>query len=78
MTASGRLRRFHYDLANGRNRRIFTVPARSGEGPLTERTASVQPVRRERVFMPHGGHSVPAIASFINSYCEMDLVPHAR
>ena len=33
--------------------RIFTVPADSGEGPLTEPTAAAQPWRRERVLMPH-------------------------
>src|SRR6516165_5341962 len=37
-----------------------SVAGRPGEGLLTERTAGVQPVRRERVFMPkaaiHGAH----------------------
>jgi hypothetical protein len=37
--------------------RIFTVPAGSGEGPLTEPTAAAQPWRRERVLMPRTGHS---------------------
>jgi hypothetical protein len=30
----------------------LVVPTHSGEGLLTERTAGVQPVRRERVLMP--------------------------
>jgi len=37
---------------NGWLRRIFTVPARSGEGPLTEPTTAAQLWRRERVLMP--------------------------
>jgi hypothetical protein len=37
-------------------RRIFTLPAGSGEGPLTEPTAAAQPWRRERVLMPLSGH----------------------
>jgi hypothetical protein len=35
------------------NRRIFTVPAGSGEGPLTEPTAAAQPWPRERALVPH-------------------------
>src|SRR6516165_7539329 len=38
---------------NDRCRRVSPVAVRSGEGPLTERTAGAQPARRERVFMPH-------------------------
>jgi len=37
--------------ANGWNRRVSPVAVRPGEGPLTERTAGVQPARREQVFM---------------------------
>ena len=33
-------------------RRVSPVPGRPGEGPLTERTAGVQPAQSERVFMP--------------------------
>jgi hypothetical protein len=36
-----------------RNRRISSATVRPDEGPLTERTAAVQPARREQVFMPH-------------------------
>ena len=41
-----------------RFRRILPIAVRPGECPLTERTAGVQPVRQERVFMPRMGHSV--------------------
>src|SRR4029077_10444671 len=34
-------------------RRIFTVPAGSGEGALTAPTAAAQPGRQERVLLPH-------------------------
>jgi hypothetical protein len=47
---------------NGRFRRASPVAVRPGEGLLTERTAGVQPVRRERIFMPHSGHSPKPIA----------------
>ena len=41
-------------------RRIFTVPAGSGEGRLTEPTAAAQPWRRERVLMPpHPPFAIP-------------------
>jgi len=30
---------------------------RPGEGPFIERTAGIQAVRRERVFMPLSGHT---------------------
>ena len=40
------------DPAIGRLRRVSPVAVPPGEGLLTERTAGVQPVRRERVFMP--------------------------
>src|SRR5215831_8831313 len=33
--------------------RITPVAFRPGEGPLTKRTAGVQPASREQVFMPH-------------------------
>src|SRR5262249_3038934 len=44
-------------LTAGRPERHFALQAlrdggRPGEGPVTERTAGVQPVRREQVFMP--------------------------
>src|ERR1700738_811026 len=52
----GRLQRLDGAPAPGRHRRICTVPAGSGEGPLTEPTAAAQPWRRERVLMPHSGH----------------------
>jgi hypothetical protein len=42
----------HRHAPNGRFRRIFTVPAGSGEGPLIEPIAAAQPWRRERVLMP--------------------------
>ena len=50
----GRFRVLPLDLgaANGRNRRIHPVPARSGGGRLTERTPAVPPGRRERVKVP--------------------------
>ena len=35
------------------HRRVSSVAVHLGEGPLTERTASVQPARQEQVFMPH-------------------------
>jgi hypothetical protein len=41
------------DLSNDRLRRVSPFAVQPGEGPLTERTAGVQPVRREQVFMPH-------------------------
>jgi len=45
-------------------RRFLPVPARSGGGRLTERIPAVQPRRRERVKVPHLGHSgVPALLS---------------
>ena len=34
------------------NRRVSPVAVRPGEGPLTERTAGVEPAQSERVFMP--------------------------
>ena len=37
-------------------RRVSPVPGRPGEGPLTERTAGVQPPPQERVLMPRTGH----------------------
>src|SRR6516165_9920487 len=37
--------------ANGRNRRAPSIAVGPAEGPLTERTAGVQPARREQVFM---------------------------
>jgi len=37
---------------NGCCRRVSPVAVHPGEGPLTERTAGVQPARREQVFMP--------------------------
>jgi len=44
--------------ANDRFRRILPVPARSGGGRLTERTAAVQSRRRQRVKVPHCRPSV--------------------
>jgi hypothetical protein len=38
--------------ANGRDRRILLIPARSGRGRLTERTPAVPPRRRERLKVP--------------------------
>ena len=38
-------------------RRVSPVAVRPGEGPLTERTAGVQPAQSERVFMPLRRHS---------------------
>jgi hypothetical protein len=38
---------------NGWFRRVSPIAVRPGEGLLTERTAGVRPMRRERVFMPH-------------------------
>src|SRR6516162_10357839 len=46
--------------ANGGNRRILLVPARSGGGRLTERTPAVQRRRRERLKVPQIGRS-PAL-----------------
>ena len=46
--------------ANGRNRRNLVVPARSGEGRLTEQRAVARPRPRERVFMPQSGLSAAA------------------
>jgi hypothetical protein len=51
----------HRELVCGRSepavmvglRRIFPVPAGSGEGPFTEPTTAVQPWARESVLMPH-------------------------
>ena len=37
----------------GRRVALRSAAERPGEGPLTERTAGVQSVRRERVFLPH-------------------------
>ena len=37
---------------DGRFRRVSPVAVRPGEGLVTKRTAGVQPVRGERVFMP--------------------------
>ena len=37
---------------SGRSRRVSAIIVRPGEGLLTERMAGVQPMRRERVFMP--------------------------
>ena len=42
-----------------RFRRVSPVAVRPGEGPLTERTAGVRPVRREQVLMPQSGPSAP-------------------
>src|SRR5215813_8369192 len=42
-------------LANDRNRRVSLVAVHLDEGLLTERTAGVQPARRERVLMPLSG-----------------------
>jgi len=39
-------------------RRILPIPARSGGGRLNERTAAVQPRRRERVKVPLSGPSL--------------------
>jgi hypothetical protein len=49
--------RFQRGNANGRNRRILSVPTRSGGGLLTERTPAVQPRRREWAKVPHTCHS---------------------
>jgi hypothetical protein len=38
-------------------RRVSPIAADPGEGPLSERIAGVQPVRREPVFMPHSCRS---------------------
>ena len=48
-------RRFPEDalVANVGCRRISPVPARPGEGPVTEPTPAVERSRRERVLMPH-------------------------
>ena len=48
----GRLASIDPRHADGRNRRILPVPARSSGGRLTERTPAVQPRRRERVKVP--------------------------
>ena len=45
------------------NRRILSVPARSGGGRLTERTPAVQPRRRERVKVPLSSPSSAASAT---------------
>jgi hypothetical protein len=45
---------------SGRYRRIFTVPAGSGKGLLTEPTAATQAQPPERVLMPLSGHSLVA------------------
>jgi len=39
--------------------RVSPVPPRPREGPFTKPTAGAQPWPRERVLMPHGGHSTP-------------------
>ena len=49
----GRLASFDPRHADGRNRRISSIPVRPGDGPLTEPTPAVQPSRREPLFMPH-------------------------
>ena len=56
MALEGRASRFHCCLANGRLRRVSPVAVHPDEGPLTERTAGVQPAQSERVFMPHRRH----------------------
>jgi len=48
----GRLETADRGQASGRFRRIVSIPARFGEGRLTERTPAVQPRRRELIFMP--------------------------
>jgi hypothetical protein len=52
MTGKGRLDAFAIGRRNGRYRRILLVPARSDGRRLTERTAAVQPRRREWVKVP--------------------------
>jgi len=52
-TASGRTLPIDLGPVNDQNRRVLPIAVRLGEGPLTERTAGVQPRPRERVFMPH-------------------------
>ena len=54
MTALGRLRRFNGAPARGRNRRIFTVPAGSGKGLLTEPTDGVSRRPRHASMMSAG------------------------
>ena len=50
-------------MLNDRCRPVSPVAVPPGEGLLTERTAGVQPVRRERVFMPQTGHPATRGAS---------------
>jgi len=57
MALMGRTSPFSGKVGKVRRRRVSPVASRPGEGLLTERTAGVQPVRRERVFMPHSGRS---------------------
>ena len=57
MALIGRTAPFRGDAGKVWNRRVSPVAVRPGEGLLTERTAGVQPVRRERVFMPQMRHS---------------------
>ena len=52
LRATRRIRALHDNRLNGRCRRIVSVPARFGEGRLTEQTPAVQPRRRELIFMP--------------------------
>ena len=56
MSELGRFDAFELHQPNGRNRRILSVPGRSGGGRLSERTPAVRPRRREWVKVPHSGH----------------------
>ena len=49
-------------------RRVSPVAVRLGEGPLTERTASVQQARRELVFMPPKATFVRAARRYLKSF----------
>jgi len=52
MSEKGRTSPFRGEGGKVRIRRVSPIAFCPGEGPLTERTAGVQPARREQVFMP--------------------------
>jgi hypothetical protein len=56
MSGKGRTSPFRGEGGKVWNRRIFPVPAGSGEGPFTEPTSAAQPWRRQPLLMPHSRH----------------------
>src|SRR5215470_15421553 len=66
MSGKGRTSPFPGEGGKVRNRRVSPIAPNPGEGLLTDPTPAVRSWLRERVFMPHIGHSQradPAIRS---------------